>query len=111
MAAENRTTTVARIAQYFLETRPDSEQTRSSKSLLAQMEHRVDLVQYWDIQPGSRVLEIGCGQGDTTTVLADAVGEHGHVDAIDPGSPDYGTFSLLANLVVVRNPTISGLFL
>lgn len=31
-----------------------------------------------------------CGQGDCTIVLADAVGEGGHVDAVDPGSPDYG---------------------
>jgi len=36
------------------------------------------------------VLEIGCGQGDSTVVLADAVGETGHVDAYDPASPDYG---------------------
>ncbi|KAH8812299.1 S-adenosyl-L-methionine-dependent methyltransferase [Xylogone sp. PMI_703] len=87
MATEERTAKAARIAQYFLETRSDSE---SSKSLLAQMEHRLDLVEYWDIRPGARVLEIGCGQGDTTIVLADAVGAQGHVDAVDPGSPDYG---------------------
>jgi len=55
-----------------------------------QMDHRLDLVSFWDISPGSRVLEIGCGQGDCTVVLADAVGESGHVDAVDPGAPDYG---------------------
>ena len=54
------------------------------------MQHRISLVSFWDIQPGSRVLELGCGQGDATIVLADAVGPDGHVDAIDPGSPDYG---------------------
>ena len=58
-----------------------------------QMEHRLELVSYWDIKPGSRVLEIGCGQGDCTIVLADQVGEKGHVDAVDPGAPDYGTLS------------------
>ncbi|KIN05824.1 hypothetical protein OIDMADRAFT_38276 [Oidiodendron maius Zn] len=54
------------------------------------MDHRLDLVSFWGITPGSRVLEIGCGQGDCTIVLADAVGESGHVDAVDPGAPDYG---------------------
>jgi predicted methyltransferase len=55
-----------------------------------QMDHRLDLISFWGISPGSRVLEIGCGQGDCTVVLADAVGESGHVDAVDPGAPDYG---------------------
>ena len=36
------------------------------------------------------MLEIGCGQGDTTVALADAVGEEGSVVALDPGRPDYG---------------------
>ena len=39
---------------------------------------------------GLKVLEIGCGQGDTTVVLADTVGESGHVTAIDIAPPDYG---------------------
>ena len=54
------------------------------------MDHRVELVSFWDVKPGSRVLELGCGQGDCTVVIADAVGENGHVDAVDPGAPDYG---------------------
>lgn len=37
-----------------------------------------------------KVLEIGCGQGDTTVVLADVVGESGHVTAIDIAPGDYG---------------------
>ena len=41
--------------------------------------------------PGNRVLEIGCGQGLCTKVLAKAVGPNGHVDAVDPASLDYGT--------------------
>lgn len=36
------------------------------------------------------MLEIGCGQGDTTLVLADAVGESGRVTAIDIASKEYG---------------------
>jgi SAM-dependent methyltransferase len=44
----------------------------------------------WGIPPGARVLEIGCGQGDTTAVLADAVGPDGRVVAVDLAGPDYG---------------------
>ena len=56
-----------------------------------QFEHRVNIVKSWNILPGSRVLEIGPGQGDCTIVLATAVGESGHVDAVDPAPLDYGT--------------------
>lgn len=55
-----------------------------------QLQHRLDLVKAFDIQEGMHVLEIGCGQGDTTAALADAVGETGHIVAIDIASPDYG---------------------
>jgi SAM-dependent methyltransferase len=44
----------------------------------------------WGIPAGARVLEIGCGQGDLTAVLADAVGPEGHVTACDPAGPGYG---------------------
>ena len=27
-------------------------------------------------------------------MLADAVGENGHVDAVDPGAPDYGELAI-----------------
>ena len=46
---------------------------------LAQTQHRLNIVHYWNIAPGKRVLELGCGQGDCTTVLAEAVGEKGSV--------------------------------
>ncbi|VUC32628.1 unnamed protein product [Clonostachys rosea] len=53
--------------------------------------HRINMVNSWAAIPkGGRVLEIGCGQGLCTTVLAEAVGPSGTVDAIDPGSLDYG---------------------
>ena len=39
----------------------------------AQLRHRMALVEFWATHPGDRVLEVGCGQGDTTVVLADAV--------------------------------------
>ncbi|KAI0469708.1 S-adenosyl-L-methionine-dependent methyltransferase [Xylariaceae sp. FL0804] len=59
--------------------------------------HRLELLQRWNIPTGSRVLELGCGQGDCTTVLAFAVGEQGSVVAVDPADMDYG--KSLARLV------------
>lgn len=56
----------------------------------AQTRHRLALVKHWNILPGSKILEIGCGQGDCTTVLANAVGERGTVVAVDPAELDYG---------------------
>lgn len=55
-----------------------------------QTEHRLKLAEFWNIKKGDRVLEIGCGQGDTTVVLAHLVGEKGFVQGIDIGSPAYG---------------------
>ena len=46
------------------------------------------LAHFWDIKKGDNVLEIGCGQGDMTAVLAACVGESGAVDAIDKAKPD-----------------------
>ncbi|PNY25258.1 Uncharacterized protein TCAP_04808 [Tolypocladium capitatum] len=63
---------------------------------VAQAEHRIQLVNFWRIPAGSRVLEIGCGQGTCTAVLAEAVGPEGRVEAVDPGPPDYGTPYTLA---------------
>ena len=54
--------------------------------------HRLAILQHWRISTGSKVLELGCGQGDCTTVLASVVGEQGKVVAVDPAELDYGTF-------------------
>ncbi|THW27720.1 S-adenosyl-L-methionine-dependent methyltransferase [Aureobasidium pullulans] len=58
---------------------------------LSQTIHRLGISKHWDITSGSKVLELGCGQGDCTTVLAEAVGEDGEVVAVDPASLDYGS--------------------
>ncbi len=55
-----------------------------------QTEHRLRLIEFWGIEKGSRVLEVGCGQGDTTAALAYTVGEKGLVHGIDIATPDYG---------------------
>ncbi|HLO97110.1 MAG TPA: methyltransferase domain-containing protein [Fimbriimonas sp.] len=57
---------------------------------LRQTAFRAELVEAWGIQSGERVLEIGCGQGDTTAVLAAAVGPSGRVVAVDVAPVDYG---------------------
>ncbi|KAK8108415.1 S-adenosyl-L-methionine-dependent methyltransferase [Apiospora sp. TS-2023a] len=96
-----------RIASYSLHdpARPEIE--------IAQAEHRIELVRRWGdavIAPGSRVLEIGCGQGNATAVLAEAVGEGGSVDAVDPAPPDYGSPYTLAQAQshLSANPVVGG---
>lgn len=56
-----------------------------------QTRHRMRLAETWGIEEGDRILEIGCGQGDTTAVLAYLVGESGFVHGIDLADPDYGS--------------------
>jgi SAM-dependent methyltransferase len=61
-----------------------------SRVQLVQTRFRLDLVGGWGLKPGARILEVGCGQGDMTPALADAVGPEGHVLGVDIASPDYG---------------------
>jgi SAM-dependent methyltransferase len=71
---------------------------------MAQTAFRMSLVADWEIQPGMRVLEIGCGQGDTTAALAEAVGPTGYVTAIDLAPETYGApVSLGASATHLRN--------
>lgn len=67
-----------------------------SQTQKTQTEHRLKLAEYWQIREGERILEIGCGQGDTTAVLAYLVGEQGMVYGVDNASPDYGSPITLA---------------
>ena len=62
-----------------------------SKVDRVQTAHRVKLVEFWQPKEGSRILEIGCGQGATTIVLAHAVGANGWIQGVDTASGDYGT--------------------
>lgn len=68
------------MAAYAISPREQEKQTA----------YRLQLAEQWAIEPGARVLEIGCGQGDTTAVLAEVVGPNGHVTGIDPAPPEYG---------------------
>lgn len=65
--------------------------TEMSEIQRVQTAHRFKLAEFWNIKEGSRVLEIGCGQGDTTAVLAYFVGENGLVHGVDIGSSTYGS--------------------
>lgn len=57
---------------------------------LAQRRYREALAAGWGIAAGARILEVACGQGDMTAVLAQAVGEAGQVTGVDIASPAYG---------------------
>ncbi|KAK4097735.1 hypothetical protein N658DRAFT_500158 [Parathielavia hyrcaniae] len=75
---------------------------------LSQAVHRIKLINAWDhaavIGPGTRVLELGCGQGTCTQALAEAVSSpedptgtgSGHITAVDPSPPNYGAPFTLA---------------
>jgi len=60
---------------------------------LHQTEHRLALISNWPISEGDSILEIGCGQGDCTAVLAELVGPQGHITAIDPAPLTYGVYT------------------
>lgn len=45
------------------------------------------MVQLAEIEPGMRVLDLGCGTGITTQVVLEAVGEGGHIYAVDISTP------------------------
>lgn len=57
---------------------------------IAALEHRQRLIRSWGIPLGSKVLEIGPGQGDFTVALADAIGPSGRIVAVDTAPPGYG---------------------
>ena len=63
----------------------------TQESYTAQSEHRLKLIDFWGIKEGDKVLEIGCGQGDTTVALAVKVGENGFVHGLDIADEDYGS--------------------
>lgn len=77
------------IAEKIVDCMPPSSNDPDIQKV--QTMHRLKLAEFWDIKVGDKVLEIGCGQGDTTAVLAFLVGEAGVVHGIDIASPDYGS--------------------
>jgi SAM-dependent methyltransferase len=57
---------------------------------LAQTAYRLEVARTWRVPKGASILEIGCGQGDMTAVLADLVGPNGTVVGTDVAPPGYG---------------------
>jgi ubiquinone/menaquinone biosynthesis C-methylase UbiE len=51
------------------------------------VQQREQIFQLLDVKPGMSALDIGCGPGLTSLVLAQAVGNAGHVEAIDIAPP------------------------
>ncbi|KAK2063017.1 SAM-dependent methyltransferase [Colletotrichum caudatum] len=85
------------------------------KIIIPQLTHRLRLATLWSIAPSTKVLDIGCGQGDSALVLAHVVGPPppdasdaasagaapsdgppGHVTALDPAPGGYGSPYTLA---------------
>ena len=62
--------------------------THAEKAL--QLQHRTALVDIWAPGTGAHVIEVGCGQGETTVALAATVGVAGRVLADDKGPAEYG---------------------
>jgi len=56
-----------------------------------QRAYRERVVATWPLEPGAAVLEVGCGQGDMTAVLAEAVGPDGRIVAVDSAPQSYGS--------------------
>ncbi|KAK3330685.1 hypothetical protein B0H66DRAFT_72058 [Apodospora peruviana] len=85
--------TAAKIASNAIQ--PSTPNSYHDAIELSQATHRINLLNTttWSShfrRQGSRILEIGCGQGTCTQVLAEAVGPSGHIDAVDPAPLDYG---------------------
>ncbi|KAK1969012.1 SAM-dependent methyltransferase [Colletotrichum sublineola] len=85
------------------------------KVIIPQLTHRLRLATLWSIAPSMKVLDIGCGQGDSALILAHVVGPApldasdaanagaapsngppGHVTALDPAPGAYGAPYTLA---------------
>ncbi|KAK7952809.1 uncharacterized protein PG986_008537 [Apiospora aurea] len=58
---------------------------------IPRFQHRLAILKALSIPAGSRILDIGCGQGESTLALALELGERCRVTGIDTALPDYGT--------------------
>lgn len=89
----NKNISIEELAHYI------SPTGKLSDIQAVQTQHRLHLAEFWGIHAGEKVLEIGCGQGDTTAVLAYLTGNTGSVHAVDIASPDYGAPETLGEAV------------
>lgn len=59
-------------------------------ALIPHATRRFRLLDLWSISDGDRVLDIGCGQGESTIAFAVQVGSNDQVTGIENAPPDYG---------------------
>lgn len=79
----------------------------SPEEQVRQTAFRRQLVGWWGVEPGQRILEVGCGQGDMTAALAEAVGPNGYVLAVDSADETYGSpVSLGESAAVLKNSEV-----
>lgn len=58
---------------------------------IIQHQHRNEIINKFNIKKNTKVLEIGCGQVNSTYILASKVGENGLVVGIDTADENYGS--------------------
>ncbi|KAK0708466.1 hypothetical protein B0H67DRAFT_495731 [Lasiosphaeris hirsuta] len=86
MAAEDKEAKVAELLSHTL-----AHKSHESLIWLPRYRHRLAITSAWSIAPGSHVLDIGCGQGESSLTLAVELGPSSRVTGIDTASIDYGT--------------------
>ncbi|KAE8416403.1 hypothetical protein BDV36DRAFT_284544 [Aspergillus pseudocaelatus] len=69
----------------------DSTSALKTQIFIPRFIHRLRMAEAWGISSGERILDIGCGQGDSSLILAHLVGPNGRITGIDSVQPEYGT--------------------
>ena len=73
------------MSDYVLgHSRPEIDRLQRQAEMLRPITER--LLVAAGVEPGMRVLDIGCGPGDVSTLIADLVGPTGSVVGIDPSA-------------------------
>ena len=69
-----------------LSTQSNHESMAEQYSILneLQMTFGKELVSFLGIKPGDKLLDMGCGTGEITALIADQVGEEGRVVGVEP---------------------------
>jgi SAM-dependent methyltransferase len=67
------------------------EPSLDAEFYIPRFQNRLSIVDAWSIPTGQHLLDIGCGQGESSLALALAVSSLGHITALDPAQPEYGT--------------------
>ncbi len=81
------------------------------KTLDSTFSHRIELCRAWGVGDKTplQVLDVGCGQGESTAVLAYFVGKSGHVTGLDPAEPSYGApFTLQQSQDYLKASSLGG---